>query len=229
MKLLTWILAATMSLMPLYAEYEVWNNKDGKSVELDLLEVTGEGDLKSGVFKMKDGRKVTIKKTDLNEDSAKRIDEWKAPVVKELSVREPSAFHEMLGDDLVILDGRRLKKHTPTAEPTKYYIFYYTASCCPPCRAFTPKLVDFYNKNKKGNDQFEIVLISQDRDKDAMEEYAKEYKMSWPQLKHSKVEDFEKKFAHGVNGIPAVVICDLQGKIVPGNGRDLDSLEKLIK
>jgi hypothetical protein len=62
-----------------------------------------------------------------------------------------------------------------------------------------------------------------------MEDYAAKKKMPWPQLKQSKVASFEKSFDHGVRGIPAVIVCDLEGKIVSANGRNLDELEKLVK
>mgnify|MGYP000373120689 CR=1 FL=1 len=111
---------------------------------------------------------------------------------------------------------------------SKYYIFYYTASWCGPCQAFTPSLVEFYNEAKPNNNNFELVLISSDQEEDAMEEYAAKKNMPWPQLELSKVEKFSKKFDHGVTGIPSVVVCDLEGKIV-AKTRSIDELKKLVK
>jgi nucleoredoxin len=222
-------IAITLTLvLPLSAAFEPWTNKEGKTIQLELLEVTGEDDAKAGVFKMQNGQKATIKAANLAEADAKRLAEWKpAAAEPEAAKGEPSVFDEVLDGDLVKLDGKKLKKFTPESKPTKYYVFYYTASWCPPCQAFTPDLVDFYNKNK--NDNFEIVLITSDSSEDAMEGYAASKKMPWPQLKQSKAASFKKKFAHGVRGIPSVIVCDLKGEIVSSNGRNLDELEKLIK
>jgi hypothetical protein len=62
-----------------------------------------------------------------------------------------------------------------------------------------------------------------------MESYAAKNKMPWPQLKFSKLTTFKTKFNHGVRGIPSVIVCDLEGKIITSNGRDLAALEQLVK
>lgn len=223
----TIIIAITISLvMPLSAAYENWTNKEGKTAKLELVEVIGDTDAIEGVFKMRNGRKVNIKLADLAEDDAKRLAEWK-PAAPEVPAGEPSVFDEILDGNLVMLDGKKLKKNELNAKPTKLYVFYYTASWCPPCQAFTPSLVEFYDKNK--NENFELVLITSDNSEEAMEDYAAQKKMPWPQLKQSKAASFKQKFNHGVRGIPSVIVCDLKGEIVSTNGRDLAELEKLVK
>ena len=56
---------------------------------------------------------------------------------------------------------------------------YFSAHWCPPCRAFTPKLAEWYNKIKNGPnaDNFEIVFLSSDRDEGSFKEYFNE--MPW--------------------------------------------------
>ncbi|KAJ9591496.1 hypothetical protein L9F63_001982, partial [Diploptera punctata] len=40
---------------------------------------------------------------------------------------------------------------------------YFSAHWCPPCKAFTPQLIDTYSKVRgKGND-FEVIFVSSDR------------------------------------------------------------------
>lgn len=220
------IAIAISLVLPLHAAFENWTNKEGNTAQLELQEVTVEDDAKAGVFKMRNGRKVTIKAADLDEAGAKRLAEWKpAAAEPEAATGEPSVFDDVLDGNLVILDEKKFKKHELAAKPTKYYVFYYTASWCPPCQAFTPSLVDFYNKNEN----FELVLITSDGEESDMEGYAKDKKMPWPQLKHSKAKSFKGKFDHGVRGIPAVIVCDLEGKIVSSNGRNLAELEKIVK
>jgi len=208
-----------------FAGFEKWTNKDGKTAELDLVKVTEAGGEKSGEFKMRNGKTVTLKLSDLAEADKKRMEDWK-PAGAAAAAGKPSTFDEIIDGNLVKYEGKGLKKFEPEAKPKKYYVFYYTASWCGPCHKFTPSLVEFYNKNK--NDNFEVVVISWDQEESAMEGYAKEAKMPWPLLKLSKAAGFQKKFNHGVTGIPSVIVCDLEGKNL-GNYRDLAALEKLVK
>jgi thiol-disulfide isomerase/thioredoxin len=212
------ILASIALALPSHAAFAKWTNKEGKTVEMELVEVTAEGDETVGVFVMRNGRKVTLKKTMFSEESAKQFDAM---------TPKTSVFNEVLEGNMVILDGDKFKDHKLVKKPKKFYIFYYTASWCGPCKAFTPQLADFYNKNK--NENFELVLISSDRDQKSMESYAAKNKMPWPQLKFAKIGTFSGKFNHGVNGIPSVIVCDLEGKIVTNDGRDLNALEQLVK
>ena len=207
-----------------HASFEKWTNKDGKTAELELVKVVDKDGEKAGEFKMRSGKSVTLKASELSEESAGKLAAWAppAPVV----TGKPSVFDSVLDGNLLKLDGKSLKKFALTERPKKYYVFYYTASWCGPCHQFTPSLVAFYNKQK--NDKFEIVLITSDQEEDAMEGYAEEMKMPWPQLKLKEAAKFKKEFEHGVSGIPSVIVCELDGKKL-GNFRDLAELEKLVK
>jgi len=218
--LLGFLLAASAS-----AEYRTWTRSDGKSAELELISVTEKDGEYIGEFKMRNGQKLAIKSSVLSETDAKLLGDWKPeapPAPKPISV-----FDEILDGNLVKLDGKSLKSFKDLKKPTKFYVFYYTASWCGPCQKFTPSLVDFYNKNK--NDLFEIILITSDRDEDAMEGYAAAKKMPWPHLELRKAAQFKKKFQHGVSGIPSVIVCDLKGNIVTAEGRNLSALGEILK
>jgi nucleoredoxin len=218
--LLGFLFAASAS-----AEFRTWTRNDGKTAELDLLSVTEAGGEKSGEFKMRNGQKVVIKSSVLSEADAKLLEEWKPEAAA--APEAASVFDEILDGNLVKLGGKSLKSLKDFQKPKKFYVFYYTASWCGPCQQFTPSLVEFYEKNK--NDNFELVLITSDKEEESMEEYAVSKKMPWPQLKLKKAQDFKDKFQHGVRGIPAVIVCDLEGKIITANGRDLNSLGDLLK
>ncbi|GLV36728.1 hypothetical protein CBL_02437 [Carabus blaptoides fortunei] len=41
--------------------------------------------------------------------------------------------------------------------------FYFSAHWCPPCRAFTPQLVDTYKMLRKKDPGFEVIFVSSDR------------------------------------------------------------------
>jgi nucleoredoxin len=197
---------------PAFAEFETWTNKEGKSVELDLVNVTQADGQAQGEFKMRNGRTATLKASEFAEADAKRLADWKPAAAP--AAAAPSVFDSFLDGNLVALKGKGLSPLKDFVKPTKYYLFYYTASWCGPCQAFTPSLVGFYDSNKPGNDEFEIILITSDRDEDAMEEYAVAKKMTWPHLKLSKVERFKKEFKHPGTGIPNLVLTDTEGKLL---------------
>ena len=58
---------------------------------------------------------------------------------------------------------------------------YFSAHWCPPCRGFTPKLVEFRDSNKK---DFEVVFVSSDRSSKAHMEYMSGSKMKWYTMPH---------------------------------------------
>ena len=53
----------------------------------------------------------------------------------------------------------------------KTVMVYFSAHWCPPCRGFTPVLIDFYNELKATNPNFELVFISSDRDQKEFDGY----------------------------------------------------------
>lgn len=219
--LLTSILAAGVSL----AEFETWTNKDGKTAELELVNVLDKDGGKAGEFRMRNGRTVTLSASDLSEESATRLNDWQAPAAA--IGAKPSVFDSILDGNLERLDVKRLRKCDQATKPAKYYVFYYTASWCGPCQEFTPSLVEWYQANKNGN--FELVLITSDSDEESMEQYAMDKKMPWPQLKLRKVQDFKKKFQHGVTGIPSVIVCDLEGNNLGNFRSNLAGVTQLVK
>jgi thiol-disulfide isomerase/thioredoxin len=197
------------------AEFESWTNKEGKSVELDLVNVTQAGGETQGEFKMRNGKTATIKAADLSAADAKRLSEWKPPAAAPApEAVAPSVFDDFLDGGLVSLQGKALKTLKDFVKPKKYYLFYYTASWCGPCQEFTPSLVKFYDSNKPGNADFEVILITSDRDEDAMDAYAVGKKMKWPHLKLSKVARFKQRFNHPGNGIPNLVLADAAGNLI---------------
>jgi len=200
-------------------EFEEWTNREGRTASMKLIDVDRKNDKIIGNFVLPNGSKVAVDSETLGEESAKRVREWTAPVA--------SVFEEPLDGNLVILKGGKFDNHKMARQPNKYYVFYYTASWCPPCRQFTPRLVEFYNKNK--NDNFEIILVSSDREANAQLDYAVGAKMPWPQIKFDEVTGFRRKFNHGVRGIPSVIVCNPDGTIVEGNFRDLETLKELVK
>lgn len=98
----------------------------------------------------------------------------------------------------------------------KTFALYFSAHWCPPCRAFTPKLAEWYSKslNAKG---LEIVFISSDRDEKSFQEYFGE--MPWLALDFKDRKRKEELSAiFGIKGIPSLVIVGPQGETITTNG-----------
>ncbi|CAF1079174.1 unnamed protein product [Adineta steineri] len=83
---------------------------------------------------------------------------------------------------------------------------YFSAHWCPPCRAFTPKLVEFYKTHRKDKN-FEIIYISSDQDERTFDDYYKE--MPWLKMDFKERKKREKLLkVFKVTGIPALILFD---------------------
>lgn len=60
----------------------------------------------------------------------------------------------------------------------KVLLLYFSAHWCPPCRAFTPELVKYYNDNGGGK-QFDVLFVSADESRDDMLGYMGDMDMPW--------------------------------------------------
>lgn len=128
----------------------------------------------------------------------------------------PKPFSELIGDSFVGQNGPVGKE----AVANKVLGLYFSAHWCPPCRGFTPQLVDTYNKVVKKHSNFEIVFLSSDRDEDAFKGYFKE--MPWlalPYEKRNEKEELSTLFE--VNGIPSLIIMDADGSVINKNARGM--------
>lgn len=117
---------------------------------------------------------------------------------------------------------------TKKAPSAKIIGFYFSAHWCPPCRTFTPKLVEFYSALKQDGKDIEIIFVSSDKGEDEMMTYMKETSMPWLAVPYDSVASDAlkeiKKEELNSGGIPALVIVR-DGQIVTKNGRnDVQSL-----
>ncbi|XP_050267750.1 probable nucleoredoxin 2 isoform X1 [Quercus robur] len=82
---------------------------------------------------------------------------------------------------------------------------YFSANWYPPCRNFTPVLVDMYEQLKTNGSNFEIVYVSSDEDLNAFNNY--HALMPWLAIPFSDLETkkaLNRKF--DIEGIPCLVI-----------------------
>ncbi|KAJ3114194.1 hypothetical protein HK100_001734, partial [Physocladia obscura] len=113
---------------------------------------------------------------------------------------------ELLGETLYGKDNTPVS--TASVVATKPYIaLYFSASWCPPCQVFTPKLIEFYGAK---SNELEIVLISHDHEIAAHNEYFA--KMPWlhvPYEQRSRKSQLAQIFQ--VNGIPSLTLLRSDG------------------
>ena len=126
----------------------------------------------------------------------------------------PTGLAAKFSYHLVKLDHGNLKPFdTANLNNVKYFAFYYSASWCPPCRAFTPKLVDFYNSFKPQHPNFELIFVNHDNSSDAMLAYMKGDSMPWPAARFEDIEGSNANQYCG-EGIPDLVLVDANGKVL---------------
>ena len=132
----------------------------------------------------------------------------------------PQLFNlqELLGSSLMDAQGNPVN---PSTLKGKFLGIYFSANWCPPCRQFTPKLIEFRNAHA---DQFEVVFVSSDRNADDQQKYMQETGMPWPAIPHAseQVQLLKEKF--DISGIPSLVIVDGKGTLISAQARsDIDS------
>jgi thiol-disulfide isomerase/thioredoxin len=91
---------------------------------------------------------------------------------------------------------------------------YFSAHWCPPCRAFTPKLVQFYEDVNKEQKQFEVIFVSSDKDETSFKEYYKT--MPWLAIPFGDPLVTQLKQKYGVSGIPKLVLLKPDGTLMEG-------------
>ena len=122
------------------------------------------------------------------------------------------------------LFGRRVYNQKKSSVKTeeldaKVYGIYFSAHWCPPCRQFTPLLVDAYNKINETGGSFKIIFVSWDHTEAEQFEYMKEMNMPWYVVKFHCAEAEKLKNKYSVDSIPRLVIIDSEGTLITKDAR----------
>ena len=100
---------------------------------------------------------------------------------------DPNATADYLKGSLVqVRNGSLVSVDDDAISKKKLIAYYFSAHWCGPCRKFTPKLVEYYNRIAPQHPEFEIVFVSSDKSAEAMEGYMKEVGMPWPAIAYAK-------------------------------------------
>ena len=94
---------------------------------------------------------------------------------------------------------------------------YFSAHWCGPCRAFTPRLAEFYKNVNTLQKQIEIIFNSCDQDLKGFNDYFST--MPWIATPFESESKTKIEEACGINSIPQLIIFDNKGHIIDDNGR----------
>ena len=136
------------------------------------------------------------------------------PVVESKPAEDAGVWADMFPDGLIDSSGSPVSAGTLSG---KIVGMYFSAHWCPPCRAFSPSLVQFRDAN---TDEFEVVFVSSDKSPEAQLEYMKEVGMNWPAVQHGSEVSQKLKEKYEVVGIPMLVILGPNGEIISKSGRN---------
>jgi thiol-disulfide isomerase/thioredoxin len=112
----------------------------------------------------------------------------------------------------------------------KVVLVDFWATWCGPCVAEIPNVLEQYEKyHAKG---FEVIGISLDQDRGALEKFVADQKVPWPILfEESEGDGWQHPLAtyYGISGIPTVILLGRDGNVITLNARGERLGEELAK
>lgn len=217
-------------------DMRMWTSRDGTAtMEARFFRQSGD----DVTLILRNGRSQVVKRDMLSEDDVAWIDaelnakasEEKISLVNASSTSQ-SKIPKALNGRLLDADGKPITLGADTGVVPKFYLFYYSASWCGPCVAFTPELVRFYNRTKTSNPELVVVLVPNDHSAEEALGYMKKARMTFPGV------NFDKLSRSGIpdnpgNTIPAMRLTDEHGAdllttVDTPRTKFLDEAKKLI-
>ena len=96
-------------------------------------------------------------------------------------------------------------------------MLYFSAHWCPPCRRFTPMLIEFYKKLQASSEEsMELIFCSLDRVESDYKNYISN--MPWKCMPFEAPESIKLAQKYGAQGIPHLVVCDSSGNVITKDG-----------
>lgn len=196
-------------------EPRTWTSRTGTTLDAEFVRVK----FNAVYLKTDDGavKKIDIRNLSPSDQAWIKQQNQPMPEKKEEAEQKASkALRELFGDTL-----RDSRKHKVPIDSLagKTIAIYFSAHWCPPCRAFTPKLVDFHNQVAGGGKPLEIVFVSSDHGESEMYRYMEAMDMPWLAVDYDQFQLGLIKSKFEIRGIPALIIINDQGEVVARDGR----------
>jgi len=135
------------------------------------------------------------------------------------SVSQQAIYTQVKGDLVQWRNGAVSRFEDSGLASKKYYLLYFSAHWCGPCRKFTPGLVNYYNDTIAKHPEFELVFVSNDKSLFGMETYMREMNMPWPAVDYEKRGQKAGILKYAGKGIPDLVLVDSTGKVLADSYR----------
>ena len=217
---MSWLILLSLCLQFATAqEVRTWTSASGKTIEAAFV----ENNFGQVILQKADGEKLKINLNQLSSADQIFVGSQAKPALAAPAAAGAPA-EQSIPPEIEALFGKRLvdakgKKVSSAKLAGKKIGIYFSASWCPPCRAFTPQLVAAYNQLQAEGKPFEVVLVTSDRDKPGMEAYMEDHHMPWLAIPFGDkpIEALKKKFA--VAGIPMLVVVDAAGTTLSTTAR----------
>lgn len=138
------------------------------------------------------------------------------PSIKRVAISQPAPEFSIPNTEQELVDLNDFRG--------KYILLDFWASWCAPCRATNPELVEIYNRFS--NNDFTIIGISVDKDKERWLKAIKADKLAWTNLSNLNGWD-EVSTTYGIKAVPQNFLLDPNGIIIDKNIEPEDLVEKL--
>jgi len=127
-------------------------------------------------------------------------------------------FISQFGDTLHLSSDDTTTSPSSALTGKDFVLLYFSAKWCGPCRNFTPRLIEFYNKLKSSKN-LEIVFCSLDSDEEEYKAYSS--KMPWLSMPFEAKETKLMARKYNAEGIPHLVVIDgATGEVITEDGTE---------
>lgn len=146
-------------------------------------------------------------------------------------------YQQVKGDLVQYRNGSVTRFEDTALAEKKLFLIYFSAHWCPPCRLFTPGLVNYYNEVVAKHPEFDVIFVSRDKSPFGMETYMREANMPWPAIEYEKIPAKPGIQRYAGRGIPDLVLVDGTGKVLAdsyqgdqyvGPAKVLQTLDKIL-